>query len=134
MSKPTVLVCDDEENIRKGVKLILEREYDLVFAVDGEECLKQLNSRAFDLVILDIKLPKVNGLDILNQLTARPAHPPVIMLTAYHSMPVAQRASESGAVDYVTKPFQRKALLKAVDRALQMKPWQTPGPKEPPAA
>jgi DNA-binding NtrC family response regulator len=131
MPKPTVLVCDDEENIRKGVKLILERDCELVFAADGEECLKQLNSRAFDLVILDIKLPNVSGLDILHRLMARPTHPPVIMLTAYQSVDIAKRATYAGAVDYVTKPFEREALLNAVDRALNLKPWQKPGPKEP---
>lgn len=124
MDKPTVLVCDDEENVRKAVALVLERDYDLVFAVDGEDCLRQLNSRAFDLVILDIKLPEVDGLDVLSRLRAKPNPPPVIMLTAYQSMEISQRAASVGAVDYVTKPFGRDGLLKAVQQALILRPQQ----------
>lgn len=118
MPKPTVLVCDDEENIRKAVRLILERDYELRFAVDGEDALKQLEQQPVDLVLLDIKLPKMDGLEVLHTLMAKQPAPRVIMLTAYQSVELAQRTTYAGAVNYVTKPFERDALEKAVQRAL----------------
>lgn len=131
MGKSRVLVCDDEENVRKAVRLVLERDYELVFAADGLECLAQLASRPFDLLILDIKLPHVDGLEVLSRITSQPTPPPVIMLTAYQSAELAQRASYAGALDYVTKPFERDALVKAVQRALNSRSSQNPGSKEP---
>lgn len=118
MGKPTILVCDDEENVRKAVRLILERDYELRFAVDGEDALKQLEQQPADLVLLDIKLPKVDGLEVLHTLMAKQPATRVIMLTAYQSVELAQRTTYSGAVNYVTKPFERDTLMKAVQRAL----------------
>lgn len=118
MAKPTILVCDDEENIRKAVRLILERDYDLRFAVDGEDALKQLEQQPADLVLLDIKLPKIDGLEVLHTLMAKHPAPRVIMLTAYQSVELAQRTTYAGAVNYVTKPFERETLENAVQRAL----------------
>lgn len=119
MPKPRILICEDEENLRKGVRYMLERDYELTLAADGEEGLNALSTQSFDLVILDIKLPKVDGLDLLKALQAKPNPPPVIMLTAYQSTEVAQRATLAGANEYVTKPFVREDLVKAVERALR---------------
>ena len=65
MPKPTILICDDEENVRAAIRLVLEREYELVFAADGEEALQQVKAQPVDLILLDIKLPKVDGLEVL---------------------------------------------------------------------
>jgi len=126
MAKPTILVCDDEPGIRAAIRLVLERDYELVFAGDGEEALELLNKRQADLILLDIKLPKKDGLEVLRELTARQPVPRVLMLTAYQSMELAQRATQAGALDYVTKPFERQALLNAVERALDLRDWQRP--------
>ena len=128
MTKRTILVCDDEEIIRSSVKLVLEKDYQLVFAGDGEEGLKQFNAQPVDLVLLDLKMPKMDGLAMLKELMSRQPAPRVLMLTAYHSVEVAQRATQLGAIDYVTKPFERQALLDAVDRALSLREWNLPNP------
>ncbi len=129
MPKARILVCDDEKNLRKAIRLILERGYELVFAEDGEDALQQFNtSPPFDLVLLDIKMPKKDGLEVLKELMAAQPPPRVLMLTAYQSLELAQRATKSGALDYVTKPFEREQLLKAVDRALSLPNWQRPTP------
>jgi len=120
MAKHTILVCDDEEIVRASIKLVLEKDYQLVFATDGEDALKRFNAQAIDLVLLDLKMPKVDGLEVLKDLMTRKPAPRVLMLTAYHSVEVAQRATQLGAIDYVTKPFERKDLLNAVDRALNL--------------
>ncbi len=126
MPKPTILVCDDEESVRASVQLVLERDYQLVFARDGEEALKQFEAQLVDLVLLDIKMPKLGGLDVLNTLMSRQPPPRVLMLTAYHSVELAQRATQAGAIDYVSKPFERQDLLAAVERALSMRDWNRP--------
>lgn len=126
MPKPRVLVCDDEAGIRASVRLVLEPAYELVFASDGDEALKRFQAQPVDLVLLDIKMPKVDGMQVLGALMAAQPPPRVLILTAYHSVELAQRATHFGALDYVTKPFQRQALLKAVDRALSLPRWQRP--------
>ncbi len=125
MAKPSVLVCDDEEGIRAALRLILEPYYELRFAVNGEEALQHFADRPADLVLLDIKMPKIDGLEVLQQLMANPAPPRVLMLTAYKSLELAQRATALGALDYVTKPFDRVAVRDAVQRGLNCPPPQT---------
>jgi len=132
MPKPTILVCDDEESVRSSVKLVLEKDYQLVFASDGEEALKQYEVQPVDLVLLDIKMPRLGGLEVLNTLMSRQPPPRVLMLTAYHSVELAQRATQTGALDYVSKPFERQDLLAAVERALSMRDWNRPNPQEQP--
>ena len=63
--KPSVLVCDDEEGVRESLKLILSENYDVIFATNGAEALDQMAGKLPDAVILDIKMPKVNGLEVL---------------------------------------------------------------------
>ena len=126
MAKPRILVCDDEAVIRKAVRLVLKQDYELVFAADGEETLQQVQAQSFDLVLLDIKMPGKNGLEVLQELMLAPAPARVLMLTAYQSVELAQRATRLGALDYVTKPFTREGLANAVDRTLYLQPWQRP--------
>lgn len=133
MSKPTILVCDDEESLRKAIRLVLEPDYQLLLAADGEEALKLFKQQPVDVVLLDIKLPRINGLEVLKELMAHQPPPRVIMLTAYESAELAQRAVKEGALDYVAKPFERQALRKAVERALSLKEWQRPSAPASPA-
>lgn len=126
MAKHTILVCDDEEIVRESLQLVLEPDYQLIVTCDGEAALKQFNAQPVDLVLLDLKMPKMGGLDVLKELMRRRPPPRVLMLTAYHSAEVAQRATQLGAIDYVTKPFERQALLDAVSRALSLREWNLP--------
>lgn len=123
--KPTILVCDDEASVRAAIRLVLEQDYELVFAENGEEALA---NGPVDLVLLDLKIPRQDGLEVLKELMGRTPPPRVLVLTAYHSVELAQRATRLGALDYVTKPFEREALLQAVQRAMKLPPWQRPTP------
>ena len=126
--RPTILVCDDEESVRAAIRLVLERDYDLFFASDGEEAVEQFRRQPVELVLLDLKLPKKDGLEVLKELMATQPPPRILMLTAYQSVELAQRAIQAGAVDYVPKPFERTALLQAVQRALSLPAWQRSKP------
>ena len=107
-----ILVCDDEEGIRESLRLILEDHYRLSFANDGMQCLDFLKqSPDVDLIFLDIKMPQVNGLDILKQIIKMQPDAKVVIVSGYKSVETASEASKGGASDYITKPFEKKEIL-----------------------
>ena len=118
-SKPTILVCDDEEGIRESFKLILEDHYSLRFSHNGLEALEMLKSFTPDLMLLDIKMPKTHGMEILRQIKKSKPKLPVIIVTGYQSVEMAQEALKNGASDYIPKPFDSKHILKAISQTLQ---------------
>ncbi len=118
--RPQILVCDDELGIRESFKLILEDDYDLIFAVNGLDALEKIKEGAKpDLILLDIKMPKVHGMQILKEIKILLPDVPVIIISGYQSVEMAQEAVKYGAVDYLPKPFGSKDLLKAIDLVLK---------------
>jgi DNA-binding response OmpR family regulator len=101
----TILLVDDDEAVRRVLSFPLERDgYTVIQAVDGEEALEAFGTRPVDLVVLDIMLPKLDGLEVCRQLRAR-SSVPIIMLTARDDELDKVLGLELGADDYVTKPF-----------------------------
>ena len=117
--KPIVLICDDEEGIRESFKLILENHYDLQFATNGLEAVDMLKQAVPDAMLLDIKMPKVHGMEILKQIKKLKPKLPVIIVTGYQSVEMAQEALKNGAADYIPKPFESKQILKAVAQSIK---------------
>jgi len=115
MRKP-IMVCDDEEGIRESLKLILEKEYDVIFAESGEAAIKKMKASPVGLVILDIKMPRKDGLETLRELKRINPAARVIIATGYKSTDVAEEASRLGATDYVVKPFDRENILKLAEK------------------
>ena len=113
MATARILIADDEEGIRESLNLILGDHYDLDFAQDGEEALTKLREQTYDLALLDIKMPKLDGLEVLRRLNGA-GKTPVLMLTAYQSVEIAKEAVKLGARDYLPKPFERERILSAV--------------------
>ena len=116
--KHTILICDDEEGIRESFKLILDEQYQLKFATNGLEALEMLKTLSPDLMLLDIKMPKMHGMEILKQVKKLKPKLPVIIVTGYQSVETAQEALKNGASDYIPKPFESKQILKAVAQVL----------------
>lgn len=116
--KPTVLICDDEEGIRESLRLILEDKYDLKFANNGLEALELLKTLEPNLMLLDIKMPKMHGMDILKQVKKMRPKLPVIIVTGYQSVEMAQEAIKLGAADYIPKPFEAKQIMKTVSELI----------------
>lgn len=109
--KKRILICDDEEGIRESYKLILGEQYDLIFACSGKECLSQLNlEKNVKLVLMDIKMPKQNGLEATREIKRLYPHIKVIVVTGYSSTEIAQEAMAAGATDYIVKPFESKEI------------------------
>jgi DNA-binding NtrC family response regulator len=113
-AKPIILICDDEEGIRESFRLILDDAYELVFANDGLQALETLMTLSPALMLLDIKMPKLHGMEILKKV--KTAHPslPVIIVTGYQSVEMAQEALKNGAADYIPKPFESKHIKSTV--------------------
>ena len=114
MARTRILIADDEEGIRESLNLILGDEYDVTFAQDGEETLAKLTSQSFALVLLDVKMPKLDGLEVLRRLKNTGVESAVVVLTAYQSVELAREAVKLGALDYLPKPFEREQVLGAV--------------------
>ncbi len=101
----TILLVDDDEAVRKLLSFPLERDgYEVIQAADGEEALERFDANPIDLVVLDLMLPKLDGLEVCKQLRAR-SSVPIIMLTARDDELDKVLGLELGADDYVTKPF-----------------------------
>lgn len=111
-----ILICDDEEGIRESFKLILEKDYDLMFAQNGDEAVQMMKSSPSEITILDIKMPKKDGLETLKELKKINPSSKVIIATGYKSVDIAQEAMNLGASDYVVKPFDRDKIKKVVQK------------------
>jgi two-component system, response regulator PdtaR len=120
MSDPTtVLIAEDEAIIRLDLKEMLEEEGFSVVgeASDGDSCLRDAEEKRPDLIIMDIKMPGVDGLAAAERVTERGLGA-VLILTAFSQKDLVQRAAEAGAMGYLVKPFQKSDLLPAIEVAL----------------
>lgn len=116
---PKILVVDDEKPISDIVKFNLDKEgYDVVTAYDGEEALEKVESEEPDLILLDLMLPKIDGLEVARQVLAK-HNIPIIMVTAKDSELDKVVGLELGADDYVTKPFSNRELVARVKANLR---------------
>jgi putative two-component system response regulator len=116
-----ILVVDDEPDIQKVIAATLDMMgHDYSIASNGEEALNKIRRKRYDLVILDIMMPEVNGYEVLEQLRATPsrAETPVIVVTAKHDPSGVRREVEQGVVDHLAKPFLPSELEAMIERAL----------------
>jgi len=115
-----ILIIDDEENIRRITVVVLEAAgYEAVSVENGAAALKQLESGAFDVAFLDLKLGGESGLELLPQLLKASPQLEVIVFTAYASIETAVQAMRQGAVDYISKPFTPEQIRQALSRVIE---------------
>ena len=116
----TILVCDDEELIRWSLSEHLTGEgFNVVEAENGEDCLEKLAQVAPDLLITDLKMPRMDGMEVLRRLRQQGRELPVIVLTAHGDVQSAVNATQLGATNYLTKPFDLIEVGLAVNKALE---------------
>jgi CheY-like chemotaxis protein len=122
-----VLYIEDSAQNRDIVRRYLQGQYEILEAEDGEHGLERAKRDLPDLVLMDLSLPRLDGWETTRRLKASPRlkHVPVIALTAYVSREDRARAAEVGCVDYLTKPVEREALLKSIQRQLAFSKDQT---------
>ncbi len=117
--KNSILVVDDEEALRTVLSSELEGEgYAVASAGDGDEAMTALQEKAFDLVLLDIKMPKVDGFEVLRFIKERYPTTKVIMLTGFADLKNAIESKKLGAEDFVSKPYDLVDLLTTIERVL----------------
>ncbi len=117
--RPVVLVVDDEESVRESFRLVLDEDYDVLDAADGARALEIVRSHTVDVVLLDIRMPEMDGIEVLERLKGLDDSLEVILVTAVKTVRTAVAAMKLGAFDYLTKPFEDEELLSLVRRAME---------------
>jgi len=117
-TKKSILVVDDEEIIRDFLSEVLE-DYTISLATDGDEAIEKIRSQSFDLVITDLRMPRVSGEEVVR--FTRDTYPgsKVIVISGYSSLATVSQTVQNGACAFLAKPFSIKELLQSVEQALQ---------------
>jgi DNA-binding NtrC family response regulator len=114
-----ILVVDDESSVCSSVEKILSRQgHEVIIAQSGEEALKKIEQGKINLVLADLMMPHMNGIELLKNIQSRWNDVNVIMITGYASISTAVESTRLGAIDYLPKPFTPEELTKVTDRAL----------------
>jgi two-component system, sensor histidine kinase and response regulator len=114
----TLLVVDDEEGPRQSLHMVFKDEYEVLLADGGEQAMALARSHAIDAAVLDIRMPGMNGVEVLAKLREKDAAIQVVMLTAYETIDTARQALRLGACDYLTKPFDLATMRTSVATAM----------------
>jgi DNA-binding NtrC family response regulator len=121
-----ILVVDDEPNMLRLLKTILmvKTGYEVSTTNNPLEVSKLLREESFDLVVTDLKMPLVDGMDLIDIVKKVDPRLPIIIITAYGTTETAEEAVQKGAYDFITKPFRKETILITIKRALEWKQMQ----------
>ena len=121
-----LLVVDDEPNMLRLLKTILmdKTGYEVTTTNNPLEVSKLLQEKAYDLVVSDLKMPLVDGMDLIDIIKKIDPLLPIIIITAYGTLETAEEAVQKGAYDFITKPFRKETILITIKRALEWKKMQ----------
>ena len=121
-----ILVVDDEPNMLRLLKTILmdKTGYEVTTTNNPLEVSKLLQESHYDLVVTDLKMPLVDGIDLIGIVKNIEAAMPIIVITAYGTIETAEEAIQKGAYDFITKPFRKETILITIKRALEWKRMQ----------
>jgi len=119
-----VLVVDDEEVVRLGYRRVLSSDgFRVAAAASGPDALEQMAGSRFDVVLLDLRMPGMDGLDVLRAIKEQWPESEVVVVTGYPSIDTAKTAVKLGAYDYLTKPVVPEAVVRAATGAWMQKRW-----------
>jgi DNA-binding NtrC family response regulator len=116
---PNILVVDDEINVVESFKRLLEDDYKVLTATNGEEALEKIEKENLDIVLLDIRMPEMDGIEVLRRIREMGENVDVIVVTAVNTMRTAIEAMKLGAYDYITKPFEVDEVIVSINKALE---------------
>jgi DNA-binding NtrC family response regulator len=119
-NKLSIMIIDDENIVGKRLQPALEKRGDIVETfIDSREALKRFDEKNFDIVITDIRMDNVDGIEVLEHITAQSKRTKVIMITGYATVEVAREALAKGAFDFIAKPFKPNDLRAIIERAAE---------------
>jgi len=117
-----IMVVDDEENIREVLSNYLESlGYEVITASDGQDALSKFEAGAFDLIVSDLLMPNIDGLELLRKVREKDRDVVFLMITGYPSIETAVEAIKKGAYDYITKPFHMEDVKIRIERSFEKK-------------
>ena len=119
IDKKAILVVDDEYGVRESFNMVLSDDYDVFLAESGKEAIDIFTKNSIDLILLDIMLPKISGLDLLKQFKELDPNSEIIMVSAVKDIETAVKAMKYGAYDYVVKPFIVEDIKNIIARAIE---------------
>ena len=123
-AKASILVVDDEEVVRRSyARMLDELDCDAQSAADGEQALHAMEQRPFDVVLLDVRMPGTQGLDVLKAIKQRWPASEVVIITGYPTVESARQALQLGACDYLAKPADPDEVIDATRGAMRRKKW-----------
>lgn len=117
MEKPRVLIVEDEKDMREQIAEVIKEEYHPILAETGEKALEIIKKQSVDVILLDLRLPGISGMEVLKKLKKDDSNIEVIMVTAYPDIRNAVEATKLGAYDYIPKPFHNEDLMHTIRRA-----------------
>ncbi len=116
--KKSILIVDDDIAHRTMLRILLNWNYEIFEADDGSVAIEKILDDSFDLIIMDVRMPNVSGLEALDAIKTLRPETPVVMMTAYGSDQIADEARKKGAFDYLPKPFDFDQLRQTIERAV----------------
>lgn len=120
MNEPRVFVVDDDQEVRDALELLMESVGRPVSTYESAQAFLDTFDPAMPgCIVLDVRMPGMSGMDLQAHLATENLHPPVIMITGHGDVPMAVRAVQAGAVDFIEKPFNDQALLDSVHKAIE---------------
>ncbi|MFZ5766784.1 MAG: sigma-54-dependent transcriptional regulator [Thermodesulfobacteriota bacterium] len=123
MSRQRILLVDDETDLLVGLKRMLAREFtgvEIFMETNGIKALELTGTQRFDLILIDIQMPEINGLSLLRRMLAIDPALTIIIMTGYGTIEIAVEAMKSGAYDFITKPFDRTSLFRVIGKGLEL--------------
>lgn len=115
-----ILVVDDEESIRIMLKRVLSgKQYEVDEAANGVEALTKLSKEKYSVILLDLRMPEMNGLQVIEKMREKDINTSIIMMSAYGTVPEAVEAMKLGAIDYLVKPFDIDELIMTIERVIE---------------
>ena len=118
-SKISILIVDDEFGVRESLKMIFKPICQVYTAMDGQEALEYIQRDRFDIVTLDLKMPGLSGIDVLREIKKNNPDIEVMIITGYGTGQNLKEASQLGAGEFITKPFNVPDLINRVNKSLQ---------------
>ena len=116
--RKSILIVDDDIAHRTMLRILLDWEYKIFEADDGSAAIEKVAKQNFDLVLMDVRMPDISGIEALDKIKAITPGLPIVMMTAYWSDQVVDEARKKGAFDYITKPFDFDELRQTIERAV----------------